>query len=105
MTTTKYSNKTKKLPQDLKAPSLRTIFFEFLWGTSAEAYMTYFIFNRCTTNLCVRPSTNALDSISSQCSFSIRGQVLSGTSCKKVTVCMFCLRETESMAVTLDFSQ
>ena len=65
MTTTKYSNKIKKLPQELKAPLFRTIlnnsFLNFSWGTSAEAYMTYFIFNRCTTNLCVRPSTNALD--------------------------------------------
>ena len=65
MTTTKYSNKIKKLPQELKAPLFRTIlnnsFFNFSWGTSAEAYMTYFLFNRCTINLCVRPSTNAFD--------------------------------------------
>ena len=50
MTTTKYSNKIKKLPQDLKVPLLRTIlnnsFMNFSWGTSAEAYMTYFIFDR-----------------------------------------------------------
>ena len=63
MTTTKYSNKIKKLPQDLKAPLFRSIlnnsFLNFSWGTSAEAYMTYFKFNRCTINLCVRPSTNA----------------------------------------------
>ena len=65
MTTTKYSNKIKKLPQDLKAPLFRSIlnnsFLNFSWGTSAEAYMTYFKFNRCTINLCVRPSTNAFD--------------------------------------------
>ena len=61
MTTTKYSNKIKKLPQELKAPLFRTIlnnsFLNFSWGTSVEAYMTYFWFNRCTINLCVRPST------------------------------------------------
>ena len=65
MTTTKYSNKIKKLPQDLKAPLLRTIwnnsFLNFSWGTSAEAYMTNCMFNRCTINLCVRPSTTAFD--------------------------------------------
>ena len=65
MTTTKYSNKIKKLPQELIVPLFRTIlnnsFFNFSWGTSAEAYMTYFLFNRCTINLCVRPSTNAFD--------------------------------------------
>ena len=65
MTTTNYSNKIKKLPQDLKAPLFRTIlnssFLNFSWGTSAEAYMTYFKFNRCTINLCVRPLTNAFD--------------------------------------------
>ena len=65
MTTTKYSNKIKKLPQDLKAPLFRTILNNFLknfsWGTSAEAYMTYYKFNRCTINLCVRPSTSAFD--------------------------------------------
>ena len=65
MTTTKYSNKIKKLPQDLKAPLFRSIlinyFLNFSWGTSAEAYMTYFKFNRCTINLCVRPLTNAFD--------------------------------------------
>ena len=47
MTTTKYSNKIKKLPQDLKAPLFRTILnnsvLNFSWGTSAEAYMTYFL--------------------------------------------------------------
>ena len=61
MTTTKYSNKIKKLPQDLKAPLFRSIlnnsFLNFSWGTSAEAYMTYFIFNCRIINLCVRPST------------------------------------------------
>ena len=65
MTTTKYSNKIKKLSQDLKAPFFRTIlnspFLNFSWGTSAEAYMTYFKFNRCTINLCVRPLTNVFD--------------------------------------------
>ena len=65
MTTTKYSNKIKKLPQDLKAPFFRTIlnnsFFNYSWATSAEAYMTYFKCNRCTINLSVRPSTNAFD--------------------------------------------
>ena len=69
MTTTKYSNEIKKLPQDLKAPLFRSIlnnyFFNFSWGTSAEAYMTYFKFNRCTINLCVRPLTNAFDRASS----------------------------------------
>ena len=69
MTTTKYSNKIKKLPQDLKAPLFRSIlinyFLNFSWGTSAEAYMTYFKFNRCTINLCVRPLTNAFDIASS----------------------------------------
>ena len=38
MTTTKYPNKIKKLPQDLKAPLFRTIlnnsFLNFSWGTS-----------------------------------------------------------------------
>ena len=47
MTTTKYSNKIKKLPQDLKVPLFRTILnnsvLNFSWGTSAEAYMTYFL--------------------------------------------------------------
>ena len=65
MTTTKYSNKIKKLPQELIVPLFRTIlnnsFFNFSWGASAEAYMTYFLFNRCTINLCVRPSTNVFD--------------------------------------------
>ena len=69
MTTTKYSNKIKKLPQDLKAPLFRSIlnnyFLNFSWGTSAEAYMTYFKFHRCTINLCVRPLTNAFDIASS----------------------------------------
>ena len=41
MTTPNYSNKIKKLPQDLKAPLLRTIlnnsFLNFSWGTDAEA--------------------------------------------------------------------
>ena len=71
MTTTKYSNKIKKLPQDLKAPLFRTIlnnsFLNFSWETSAKAYMTYFKFNRCTINLCVRPSTNAFDIASAWC--------------------------------------
>ena len=67
MTAAKYSNKIKKLPRDLKAPLFRTIlnksnsFLNFLWGTSAEAYMMYFKFNRCAINLCVRPSTNAFE--------------------------------------------
>ena len=47
MITTKYSNKIKKLPQDLKAPLFRTTLnnsvLNFSWGTSAEAYMTYFL--------------------------------------------------------------
>ena len=59
MTTTKYSNKIKKLSQDLKAPLFRTIlnspFLNFSWGTSAEAYMTYFKFNRCTINCVFDP--------------------------------------------------
>ena len=62
MKTTKYPIKIKKLPQDLKAPLFRTIlnnsFLNSSWGTSAEAYMTYFKFDRCTVKLCVRPSTN-----------------------------------------------
>ena len=65
MTTTKYSNKIKKLLQDLKAPLFRTIlnnsFLNFSWATSAEAYMTHFKCNRCTRNLCVRPSTDTFD--------------------------------------------
>ena len=40
---------------------LNNSFFNFSWGTSAEAYMRYFLFDRCTKNLCVRPSTNAFD--------------------------------------------
>ena len=67
MTTTKYPSKIKKLPQDLKAPLFRTIlnnsFLNSSWGTSAEAYMTYFKFDRCTVKLRVRPSTNAVDSV------------------------------------------
>ena len=69
MTITKYSNKIKKLPQELIHSSfvqnrilfLNNSFFNFSWGTSAEAYMRYFLFDRCTKNLCVRPSTNAFD--------------------------------------------
>ena len=47
MTATKYSNKIKKLPQDLKAPLFKTTLnnsvLNFSWGTSAEAYMNYFL--------------------------------------------------------------
>ena len=40
---------------------LEQSFLNFSWGTSAEAYMMYFKFNRCTINLCVRPLTNVFD--------------------------------------------
>ena len=44
MTASKYLNKIKKLPQDLKGFLFRTILYisglNFSWGTSAEAYMT-----------------------------------------------------------------
>ena len=34
--------------------------FELFVGTSAEAYITYFEFNRCTINLCVQNADERL---------------------------------------------
>ena len=74
MTTTKYSN--TKYSRNCRRTSslLRTIlnnsFMNFSW---AEAYMTYFIFDRCNINLCVRPSTNAFDVASHEYYLTISG--------------------------------
>ena len=65
MTTTKYSKQNQETaagPQgSFVQDDLVHLRFELFVGTSAEAYITYFEFNRCTINLCVRPSTNASD--------------------------------------------
>ena len=65
MTTTKYSKQNQETatgPQgSFVQDDLVHLRFEFFVGTSAEAYITYFKFNRCTINLCIRPSVNAFD--------------------------------------------
>ena len=65
MTTTKYSKQNQETtagPQgSFVQDDLVHLRFELFVGTSAEAYITYFEVNRCTINLCVRPSTNASD--------------------------------------------
>ena len=65
MTTTKYSKQNQETaagPQgSFVQDDLVHLRFELFVGTSAEAYITYFEFNRCTINLYVRPSTNASD--------------------------------------------
>ena len=65
MTTTKYSKQNQETaagPQgSFVQDDLVHLRFELFVGTSAEAYITYFKFNRCTINLCVRPSVNAFD--------------------------------------------
>ena len=70
MTTTKYSKQNQETaagPQgSFVQDDLVHLRFELFVGTSAEAYITYFKFNRCTINLCVRPSMNAFDIASPQ---------------------------------------
>ena len=65
MTTTKYSKQNQETaagPQgSFVQDDLVHLRFELFVGTSAEAYITYFEFNRYTINLCVQPSTNASD--------------------------------------------
>ena len=65
MTTTKYSKQNQETaagPQgSFVQDDLVHVRFELFVGTSAEAYITYFGFNRCTINLCIRTSTNASD--------------------------------------------
>ena len=65
MTTTKYSKQNQETaagPQgSFVQDDLVSLRFELFMGTSAKAYITYFKFNCCTINLCVRPSTNAYD--------------------------------------------
>ena len=65
MTTTKYSKQNQETaagPQgSFVQDDLVHLRFELFVGTSAEAYITYFKFNRRTINLCVRLSTNAFD--------------------------------------------
>ena len=65
MTTTKYSKQNQETaagPQgSFVQDDLVHLRFELFVGTSAEAYITYFEFNRCTISLCVQPSTNPSD--------------------------------------------
>ena len=65
MTTTKYSKQNQETvagPQSsFVQDDLVHLGFELFVGTSAEAYRTYFEFNRSTINVCIRPSTNASD--------------------------------------------
>ena len=58
MTTTKYSKQNQETaagPQgSFVQDDLVHLRFELFVGTSAEAYITYFEFNRCTINLYVQ---------------------------------------------------
>ena len=65
MTTTNTQTKSRNCRRTSKPLCSERSFFNFSWATSAEAYMTYFKFNRCNINLCLRPSTNAFDIASS----------------------------------------
>ena len=69
MTTTKYSKQNQETAAGTQ-DDLVHLRFELFGGTSAEAYITYFKFNRRTINLCVRPSTNAFDIVSPELSSS-----------------------------------
>ena len=65
MTTIKYSKQNQETVArphgSFVQDDLVHLRFEIFVGTSAEAYITYFNFNRCSINLVVRLSTNAFD--------------------------------------------
>ena len=58
MTTTKYSEQNQETAAGSQGSFVQDdlvhLRFELFVGTSAEAYITYFEFNRCTINLCVQ---------------------------------------------------